>query len=302
MRAQPVQDNPLADAFGQPQAPALITRTLQKSAITVTELRSDRRNFGRTKPIPYDDAYLISLQLRASPDFDQFFVDRYVHPKNFEVGTTSFYDLRTHPTAEHRDPFHLLVSYLPRKALDGIADEAEAPRIGELDYQPGVGVDDPVVRQLLLSLTPALAKPEQASVVFVDHVALALCAHVAHTYGGMPVARRPFRGGLAPWQERRAKELLRANLIGDIPLDRLAAECGLSVRHFARAFRQTMGVPPHRWLLKQRVQRAKELLGNPALPLAEVAVSCGFADQSHFTRVFTAMAGASPGAWRRMRS
>jgi AraC family transcriptional regulator len=302
MRGQQIQDNPLADAFGQPEAPALVTRTLQKSAIAVTELRSDRRNFGPTKPIPYDDAYLISLQLRTSPDFDQFFDDRYVRPKNFEVGTTSFYDLRSHPTAEHRDPFRMLVSYVPRKALDGIADEAEAPRFGELDYQPGVGVDDPVIRQLLSSLLPALVKPAEASAVFVDHVALALCAHVAHAYGGMPIARHPPRGGLAPWQERRAKELLRANLVGEIPLDRLAAECGLSVRHFARAFRQSMGVPPHRWLLKQRVQRAKELLGNPALPLAEVAVSCGFADQSHFTRVFAAMTGVGPGAWRRMRS
>jgi AraC family transcriptional regulator len=60
-------------------------------------------------------------------------------------------------------------------------------------------------------------------------------------------------------------------------------------------------VAPHRWLLKRRVELAHKLLGNPLLSLAEVAVRCGFSDQSHFTRVFTAMSGASPGAWRRMQ-
>ena len=85
----------------------------------------------------------------------------------------------------------------------------------------------------------------------------------------------------------------------DIPLRRLANECGLSVRHFARAFRQSTGYSPHRWLLKHRVYHARELLSNRALSLPDVAFSCGFADQSHFTRVFSAMIGVSPGAWRR---
>lgn len=124
--------------------------------------------------------------------------------------------------------------------------------------------------------------------------------HLAHTYGGLRAAAQPgTRGGLAPWQERRAKEMMSANLDGEVPLARLAAECGLSVRHFSRAFRQSTGVPPHRWLLKRRVELAKSLLLSPAASLAEVGRACGFADQSHFTRVFSATTGASPGAWRR---
>ena len=80
---------------------------------------------------------------------------------------------------------------------------------------------------------------------------------------------------------------------------RLAEECGLSPRHFARAFRQSTGVPPHRWLMRHRVQRAKELLRRQALSLADIALRCGFADQSHFTRVFSREVGFSPGQWRR---
>lgn len=96
------------------------------------------------------------------------------------------------------------------------------------------------------------------------------------------------------------KELLRANLKEELPLNRLATECDLSVRHFARAFRQSTGAPPHRWLLKHRIDCARELLSNRALSLTDVALVCGFADQSHFTRVLTAMVGVSPGVWRRV--
>jgi len=109
-------------------------------------------------------------------------------------------------------------------------------------------------------------------------------------------------GGLAPWQARRAQELMNANLDGKLPLRQLAEQCGLSTRHFARAFRQSTGVPPHRWLLGRRVERAKDLMRDPALSLAEVALACGFADQSHFTRMFTTVVGVSPGVWRRTRS
>jgi AraC-like DNA-binding protein len=110
------------------------------------------------------------------------------------------------------------------------------------------------------------------------------------------------RGGLAPWQLRRAEALMSENLSVQVPLDQVAEECGLSVRHLARAFRQSTGVPPHRWLLDRRVKRAKELLPDSKLSLSDVALACGFGDQSHFTRTFTASVRLSPGAWRRLQS
>jgi AraC family transcriptional regulator len=73
----------------------------------------------------------------------------------------------------------------------------------------------------------------------------------------------------------------------------------LSVSHFSRAFRRTMGVAPHSWLLARRIEVAKERLRDCRLSLSDVALACGFADQSHLTRVFTRMVGVSPGAWRR---
>jgi AraC family transcriptional regulator len=82
----------------------------------------------------------------------------------------------------------------------------------------------------------------------------------------------------------------------------LAKECRLSVSHFSRAFHRTMGAAPHNWLLTHRIEVAKEKLRDGRLSLSDIALACGFADQSHLTRVFTRIVGASPGAWRRARA
>jgi AraC family transcriptional regulator len=106
-------------------------------------------------------------------------------------------------------------------------------------------------------------------------------------------------GTLAPWQEKRAKDLLRNSLTGDISLQELALACGLSVTYFARAFKSNTRVAPHRWLTALRLEQAKNLILETQLPLAEIGLLSGFADQSHFTRVFTKTTGVSPGVWRR---
>jgi AraC family transcriptional regulator len=156
---------------------------------------------------------------------------------------------------------------------------------------------DTVVTHLGLALLPAFENPDQASLLFFDYVTMALCAHVVHRYGNGPA--KWIRGGLTPRQERRAKELLSANLDGEVCLSDLARDCGLSVSHFIRAFRKSTGIPPHRWLLHQRVAKAKDLLRSSSLTISEIALACGFVDQSHLNRVFVRMVGASPGVWRR---
>ena len=79
----------------------------------------------------------------------------------------------------------------------------------------------------------------------------------------------------------------------------IAKACKWSTSHFTRAFKVSTGVPPHRWLLEMRVESARELLVQSEAPLAEIAYTCGFADQSHMSRVFSRVLGMSPGVWRR---
>jgi transcriptional regulator GlxA family with amidase domain len=109
------------------------------------------------------------------------------------------------------------------------------------------------------------------------------------------------RGGLAPWQLARAMRLLRSETPGDHTVAKLARVCGLSPSHFGRAFKASTGLTPHKWLLWFRVQRAAELLERTEDSISTIAVTCGFADQSHLTRVFHALMGTSPAHWRRLR-
>ena len=206
-----------------------------------------------------EDAYLIGLQLRDRPSSKIWEDGRQAPVCDLRAGELILSDMKREPRRLLDKPYHTLAFYLPRAALDAIADDANAPRIRDLVYRPGAGVNDVVISRLGNLLLPALSRPDQANPLFVDHVLLAFGAHIAQTYGGMRPESQPMRGTLAPWQERRAKELLRANLQG-VPLKEVARECGLSVGHFSRAFRRTLGVAPHSWLIEQRIVLSKERL------------------------------------------
>ncbi|PWS22075.1 AraC family transcriptional regulator, partial [Enterococcus faecium] len=88
--------------------------------------------------------------------------------------------------------------------------------------------------------------------LFLDQMALALYAHVAHAYG-RATPRAGAMAGLAPWQERRARELLGADLAHDLSLAEIATACGLSRSHFGKAFKTTTGQTPHAWRTAQRI-------------------------------------------------
>lgn len=107
--------------------------------------------------------------------------------------------------------------------------------------------------------------------------------------------------GLASWQADLALRLLLDTSSADFPVAALARRCGLSRSYFIRAFKVSMGLPPHHWLMHRRIEQAREMLIRTNENIAEIAISCGFADQSHLTRVFHAVVGASPAAWRRQR-
>ena len=108
----------------------------------------------------------------------------------------------------------------------------------------------------------------------------------------------PTRGGLRPSAFRRVREYILAHLVEDISIRVLAELVGLSAWHFARAFKQSAGMPPHRFVLQSRVERVKHLLLETELPVAQIAVAAGFADQSHCCRCFREIVGITPSRFR----
>ncbi len=283
------------------RAPALVTKTINKTTVAVTRCTLDAPTHGPTSPIPGEDAYMVVLQTGKRSHRELWLDGKAVRTQPLNPGEVTLHDLRRRPVFKMYTPINSLNFYVPRQALDACADNAGAHRVEELHFTPGTGSDEKILAALGRTLLPAFEHPEQVSRLFVEHVTLAFVSQLAHSFGGMKINERRVRGGLAPWQERRVKELIEANLSGELPLAMLAAECGLSVSHFSRAFRQSIGTSPHRWLLRRRVELAQDRLRDPKLSLSEVGLSCGFADQSHFTRVFTGLSGMSPGAWRRSR-
>jgi AraC-like DNA-binding protein len=149
-------------------------------------------------------------------------------------------------------------------------------------------------------LAKDLKGPEHVVHLVAEGWVLRALAHVARA-SLEPKPWRPRAGGLAPWQLRRATELLRADLTEKQPLEQIAAACRLSLSQFRRAFKQSMGAPPHQWAMNARINIARDLLLCSTLPLVEIASTCGFSDQSHFGRIFEHFEGVSPGVWRRQR-
>jgi AraC family transcriptional regulator len=171
------------------------------------------------------------------------------------------------------------------------------PRVERLVWPHGA--IDPIVHHLGQSLVFSLDHPLQTSKIFLDYVLQALNSHFVWRYGSAAQSSPKFRGGLSPWQMRRATELLDGHLDGNIALQQVAEACDLSLGHFARAFTKTFCKPPHKWLAERRVDSAKDLMINSHLSLADIAARCGFTDQSALTRSFKRIHGISPGTWRR---
>jgi AraC-like DNA-binding protein len=108
-------------------------------------------------------------------------------------------------------------------------------------------------------------------------------------------------GGLAPWQIRRVTTHIEAHLDETIRNVELATLVGLSSFYFCRAFRESFADSPHSYIMRRRMERAQGLMLTTNTPLAQIALSCGIADQAHFNRLFRRFAGETPGTWRRAR-
>ena len=134
--------------------------------------------------------------------------------------------------------------------------------------------------------------------LFLDSVEQALAATLVDRYA----VRRPsvarYRGGLTPARLRRVTELVHAKIEEELTLHEMAQCAGFSTSHFLEMFRKSTGESPHQFVLRQRVERAKEMLREAEMRVLDVAVACGFKTQQHFARVFRRICGASPTEYR----
>jgi AraC family transcriptional regulator len=278
-------------------SPALITRSLPRSQIGITRISCGPEHIGMKAKIPAEDTFIAALHLTAVEHHELWSDGRPVISQGYAANSLRIVNLGAEFSSYVASPHEALSYYIPRTVLNGFTDDAGGPSVADLYCRPGI--IDPVVAHLGAALLPVLEHPNEACSLFVDQVALALMAHLSRRYGGF-IQRETIRArGLSLPQAQRAKEYLASNLSGDVLIADVAKACGLSRGHFTRAFRETTGMTPHKWLQLRRIQQAKALLLESSISAAEIAVISGFADQSHLTRVFTRLVGSPPAGWRR---
>lgn len=175
-------------------------------------------------------------------------------------------------------------------------------RIGEdLDGErlatPRLGFMDPRIHALAGMIARECLEPEGHHDLYGDGLVLALFIDLLQLGRSAAAKRTP----LSERQLRRVTSFIEDNSLRNIRLEELAALTDLSQSYFSHAFKASTGVPPSQWHMQARMRRVQRMLAEVDLPLREIALAAGFADQAHFTRVFRRFCGETPAAWRRAR-
>lgn len=289
----------IAHSFKLRAGAAFVTRSQRQSQIAMSRLSLGPEQFGMSPRVPAEDTFIAALYLSAVPHHELWRRGRPFLAQGYDRNALRIVNLTGEFSAKITHPHETLVFHIPRAALDEFTDDAGVRRVSNLACPPGVV--DPVVAQLAGALLPSFERPNEASSLFLEHLAFAVCAHLAETFGGLAPSRELLKGRLSPRQAKRAKEFMAAHCADDISLANIAQACNLSRGYFIKAFRATTGLTPHQWLQQRRVELAQSMMLDSSSSIAEIAAACGFADQSHLTRVFTRLVGESPAAWRRRR-
>ena len=191
------------------------------------------------------------------------------------------------------DMEHLIVS-ISDVALAAACDGAG----GRVELHPRWKMTDARLSSLLAAVNSERVAGFPSGRLFLDSVEQALAAALVNGYAVRHGPVRAYRGGLSPARLRRVKELVHAKMEDELRLHELAQSVGLSTAHFSEMFRKSTGETPHQFVLRLRVERAKEMLRSAESRVLDVAIACGFKTQQHFARVFRQLCGASPTEYR----
>jgi AraC family transcriptional regulator len=183
----------------------------------------------------------------------------------------------------------------PGFAAAAIGDDPEC----RFDLAPVSDANDPFLVHSLQALMSLAEEQGSHPRTYGEHVAISVAVHLARRYAtAAPRARVRAAAPLDPIKLREIDEFIESHLDKRLPLNSLAGRVGMSPFRFARLFKLATGLPPHRYVLRKRVERAKTMLRTTLLTVSEVAMLCGFASHSHFTDLFRRMVGMSPGRFR----
>jgi AraC family transcriptional regulator len=172
-------------------------------------------------------------------------------------------------------------------------------RFAETEFKPRLFFFDRDLWETALKLKAQVENPGLARRAYAEALGIALAHELVRMNSGIAPVEPSVRGGLAGWQQKKVTEYIEEHLAEDIPLSTLARLVQLSPYHFARAFKQSFGMPPHRYHTSRRMERAKILLAKAEFSITEIGLNLGFSETSSFTAAFRRLTGGTPTDYRR---
>jgi len=172
-------------------------------------------------------------------------------------------------------------------------------RFAETEFKPRLFFFDKSLWETAAKLKAQSGNSSPDQRQYAEALGVVMAHELLRLNNGATPAKERIRGGLAGWQERKVGQYIDEHFPEDISLATLAELVGLSPFHFARAFKQSFGSPPHRYLSSLRIERAKSLLADPAMSVTQVGSDLGFSETSSFTTTFRKHTGLTPTAYRR---
>jgi AraC family transcriptional regulator len=169
---------------------------------------------------------------------------------------------------------------------------------GEVELRAQRKFADPRLGALVAAAHAEMAAGFPSGRLFLDSIEQAMAVTLVNGHAVRHRLVQMYKGGLGSARLRRIKELVQAKIEDDLSLDEMAQSVGLSTAHFARMFRKSTGETPHQFVLRQKIERAKEMLRAADAPVFDVAMTCGFKTPQHFAQVFRDFCKVSPTEYR----
>jgi AraC family transcriptional regulator len=178
----------------------------------------------------------------------------------------------------------------------GAVDSAIGPNPseGEAELHPRLLFEDFALWTTAMKLQSLMESPSEQERDYIDALINVLKAELFRYYRGERKTPAPIAGGLAAWQQKVVSDFIEANISRQVSVTDLAALVRLSPYHFCRSFKASFGVPPHKYHVIRRIERAKQLLSDPSLSMTEIGGILGFSDSASFSASFRRVARVSP--------
>ena len=191
----------------------------------------------------------------------------------------------------------LAILFISQDIIDEIAADAGLQtRYGEL--QTPLLVDDDLIRHTILEMLSECSISSKVSSLLIDSAGRHVVAHLLARYSRTLTLRQEKASGMVQWKLKRALDYIEEHIDRDLGLEELSEGFDMTPHYFCRSFRKAVGMPPYRYLITRRIERAKELLASTDKDVTEIALEVGFSSHSHFTTAFRRSVGYAPRTYR----